>query len=572
MTGDNSRTRRSRYARYADSPILFIHQKINFFRDTDLSASRAGMSQRSHDGHHPGPLHFYVTHATSDQPWAEWIADQLERKGFTVELGTRDWLAGESYLGRMSSALQRAQCIIAIYTDDFFTGADLHRAPHNSALYRGRKVVPVQVQPCQVPDIVADVVPVDLVGVDEAEAADRLAAGIGASPSGLARGIFYPGPSTSPGHSEPRSDVGLPAPPITQEQAAAERLEPEAAFGTAKSLLFSPDGRWLVTVEEFGAVRVWSVDTGSLIGSLVSGAGRVSTVFGHDSSMLTVVSSDGVGRQLSIGPQQSVTIGAEYRWRPGSDALRLVADHSGAAVVATSRFGAWRWHPNAEAPELLLPGTDLQVPFDVSQDSRLYAVATDACDEVHVRSLGGSPEPLWSVDHRPAVTRVQLSPAGRWLGTADETGAVRVWDTGSGLLRFGPAAAEFGFSFSPDERRVALGLAGKISIVDLLADETWTWEEHEGMLRPHRLTYSPGGEYLAVSCAARSDVYILEARRPGSSSVRLRHRGWVNSVAFSPDEHVLLVASRTHRVQAWLVESGPTARAVSSCNQKKDIG
>jgi TIR domain len=48
---------------------------------------------------------FFVSHASRDQVWAEWLAWQLTEAGYTVELAVWDWAPGEDFLARMEAAL-----------------------------------------------------------------------------------------------------------------------------------------------------------------------------------------------------------------------------------------------------------------------------------------------------------------------------------------------------------------------------------------------------------------------------------------------------------------------------------
>lgn len=40
---------------------------------------------------------FFVSHAGRDQAWAEWVAWHLVEAGYTVELDSWDWAAGENF-------------------------------------------------------------------------------------------------------------------------------------------------------------------------------------------------------------------------------------------------------------------------------------------------------------------------------------------------------------------------------------------------------------------------------------------------------------------------------------------
>jgi TIR domain len=122
---------------------------------------------------------FFISHAGRDTGWAEWLAWQLEQAGYTVELDVWDWAPGEDFVVRMQQALERADRLLAVCTEAYFSstfgGAELRAAFAGSAAAAGR-VVPVLVEPVVLPPLYAPLVHLDLTGLDEAAAAARLRA------------------------------------------------------------------------------------------------------------------------------------------------------------------------------------------------------------------------------------------------------------------------------------------------------------------------------------------------------------------------------------------------------------
>ncbi|HSB53690.1 MAG TPA: toll/interleukin-1 receptor domain-containing protein [Gemmatimonadales bacterium] len=122
---------------------------------------------------------FFVSHAGRDQAWAEWLAWQLIEAGYTVELDAWDWKPGQDFVARMQQALQRAERLLAVWSDAYFRSpfgrAELRAAFIRQARDEGR-IVPVLVEPSTVPDLYASLIYVDLVGLDEAAATARLRA------------------------------------------------------------------------------------------------------------------------------------------------------------------------------------------------------------------------------------------------------------------------------------------------------------------------------------------------------------------------------------------------------------
>jgi hypothetical protein len=120
---------------------------------------------------------FFVSHAGRDTAWAEWLAWQLQEAGYRVELDVWDWAPGEDFVARMSAALERADRLLAVCSEAYFSsgfgGAELRAAFARDAAVAGR-VVPVLVEPVTLPPLYAPLIHVDLTGMDEAAAAARL--------------------------------------------------------------------------------------------------------------------------------------------------------------------------------------------------------------------------------------------------------------------------------------------------------------------------------------------------------------------------------------------------------------
>jgi hypothetical protein len=131
---------------------------------------------------------FFISHAGRDTAWAEWLAWQLQQAGYSVELDVWDWAPGEDFVARMSAALARADRLLAVCSQAYFSsafgGAELRAAFAGSAAAEGR-IVPVLIEPVTLPRLYAPLIHVDLTGLDEAAAAARLRARLaGGRPTG----------------------------------------------------------------------------------------------------------------------------------------------------------------------------------------------------------------------------------------------------------------------------------------------------------------------------------------------------------------------------------------------------
>ncbi|MGY1763749.1 FxSxx-COOH system tetratricopeptide repeat protein [Geodermatophilus sp. SYSU D00779] len=145
---------------------------------------------------------FFISHAGRDTAWAEWLAWQLHEAGYTVELDVWDWAPGEDFVARMAAALERADRLLAVCSEAYFSsafgGAELRAAFVQQAGAAGR-IVPVLIEPVALPPLYAPMIPLDLSGLGEAAAADRLRRRLaGTRPTGPPP-FPQPSPSDRPG-------------------------------------------------------------------------------------------------------------------------------------------------------------------------------------------------------------------------------------------------------------------------------------------------------------------------------------------------------------------------------------
>jgi hypothetical protein len=142
---------------------------------------------------------FFISHAGADQQWAQWIGQQLVDAGYTVELDLWHWAAGANFVDAMRAALGRADRVVAVYTDAYFAGR-YARAEHTAVFTSAQagRIVPVRVEECEVPELYAPLVRIELAGVERDEARRRLLAGIAGPPGPPGRPVDFPGPAAAP--------------------------------------------------------------------------------------------------------------------------------------------------------------------------------------------------------------------------------------------------------------------------------------------------------------------------------------------------------------------------------------
>ena len=151
---------------------------------------------------------FFVSYASADRAWAEWIAWQLEDVGYRVLIQAWDIGAGTHFVEEMHRAAKDAARTIAVlstaYLRSTFAQPEWQAAWAADPSGRRRRLLVFRVEDCDRPGLLGQIVSEDLFGLDRASARDRLLA---AARSRRGKPAFAPDfPGSRPADGEP----GLP--------------------------------------------------------------------------------------------------------------------------------------------------------------------------------------------------------------------------------------------------------------------------------------------------------------------------------------------------------------------------
>ncbi|MCL6450068.1 MAG: tetratricopeptide repeat protein [Acetobacteraceae bacterium] len=128
-----------------------------------------------------GKKDFFISYTGADVRWAEWIAWQLEEAGYCVVLQAWDFGAGSNFVLEMQRASAGSKRTIAVLSPDYLKS--VWAQPEWAAAFdpqgRERTLVPVMVRECTLEGLLARVVHIRLVGLDEAAARAALLKGLG---------------------------------------------------------------------------------------------------------------------------------------------------------------------------------------------------------------------------------------------------------------------------------------------------------------------------------------------------------------------------------------------------------
>jgi len=307
---------------------------------------------------------------------------------------------------------------------------------------------------------------------------------------------------------QPWTKVDVPGPGRKLGDDGADQMtEPlvfEAHSSYALGVLFTPDGRTLISAGMDRLITLWSVPGWQPVRTLQGHGNSVNSLsLSPDGQTLASGSTDATvrlwslpeGRPLRTLHDRNKTVSAvrispDGRWVAG-------ASYGGRVVV---------WTLEGEAVAAIAAGK-----------KNLSTVDFLAGQVLATGGLGGqislwalpSGEPLISLPgHETAVLAVRALDGGQTLASLGYEGSVKFWDTTGWdqvrSLQVVPGAAGTpgvrGMAFSPDEKILAVALEGKVQLWSL--QEAAMVEELPVSTRAvNGLAFSPDGRWLAAGAA-----------------------------------------------------------------------
>jgi TIR domain len=125
----------------------------------------------------PDKKTLFISRAGADKRWAELIASVERDAGHEPLFQAENFEVGQSIPANMMRGAE-ADCTIAVFSPDYFKSgfclAELNAARIKDPLRRNGWLIPVRVEPVEIPSLVAQLAYLGLVGATAATARQRL--------------------------------------------------------------------------------------------------------------------------------------------------------------------------------------------------------------------------------------------------------------------------------------------------------------------------------------------------------------------------------------------------------------
>lgn len=146
--------------------------------------------------------HFFVSYTGGDANWAEWVAWVLEEQGHTATLQKWDFRPGGNFVIEMQKAAEMADRTVAILSPDYlrssFAAPEWAAAFANDPTGSKAKLVPIRVHECNPEGLLKPVIYIDLVGLDEGSARQKLTEGLSTGRAKPSSAPKFPGLASAP--------------------------------------------------------------------------------------------------------------------------------------------------------------------------------------------------------------------------------------------------------------------------------------------------------------------------------------------------------------------------------------
>lgn len=330
-------------------------------------------------------------------------------------------------------------------------------------------------------------------------------------------------------------------------------------------LAFSPDGKYLATAGADAAARVWDSATGQQVlvltghsdasraGSVHPG-GVIGVLFTPDGKRLVTAGADGTARLWDAGTGQALRVIAGH-----TDEIYIALSPNGQRLLTAGYDGwvkVWDITPRSGTTKPLLTidhGQAARAAAFGPDGTRFAAASQDGAARVWDAASGR--RLLTLVGHAGLVDDLTFTPDGTRLVTTGEDVTVRVWDLAPGkeLLTLVGAGTP---AYSPDGQRLATAQPdGTVAIRDSTTGQVLLSLAGHPEVGAKHIVFSPDGKHLATGSWDKT-AKLWDAATGQELFTLSGHTGFVFEVSFNPDGTHLATASADGTAKVWDTRTG----------------
>ena len=125
---------------------------------------------------------FFISYTGKDISWATWIAHTLEKEGYSTIIQAWDFNIGDNFIDKMDAALKNSERFLAVLSEKYLN-SPYCKAEWVAAFAQDHNLekaafIPVRIEDAPPIGIFADVVPINVFGLDETSAIKNLLDGV----------------------------------------------------------------------------------------------------------------------------------------------------------------------------------------------------------------------------------------------------------------------------------------------------------------------------------------------------------------------------------------------------------
>ncbi len=337
-------------------------------------------------------------------------------------------------------------------------------------------------------------------------------------------------------------------------------IDPHGHSSKINEIMFTPDGKTLISVAEDKTIRLWDVETGELLNTLRHqiGAGRdgisIAGALAPDGKILAVggiFEKDETGPPVFLFHVESGEVAGVLKGHSDTvNSLDFSQDDKWLASGSNTEINIWDITTLPSQPVLVLKSSSIVFDLKFSPDARML-VSGHVDGSIRIWEL---PEDLQGFQnlaglkpqhiikkHSNVVSCIDWSADGKYIVSGDFDGNNFLWDSKKGKMKkkFKPMDTAAAMAFSPDSRHVVVSNGNKAEVYTVpKLKKISTFRKHVSLVKntafSNNVTASAfyDNELIATAGGNDYEIYIWNVKT-GAVKTHIAGQGKrVQAVAF----------------------------------------